>query len=476
MFESTARDEVTQYLNHANTQVRRAALIALDQMDGGNLTREQVVPLLDTADADLQQAVIEVISRREGWESDTFTLLRTWAFDPELTAERESMLRGFLTARAGKPEVQSLISAAMLDPNLPRPTRSVLLEVMVRAGIDEFPQEWSEALGAVLANADSEVRLLAIRVIGSRRIDTFDERLLALALSEVELPAARNEAFAALSRRLTDVPPALFEFLHTQLIDPNTTIIDRLRIAGALAQAPLNDEQLTVVAGALEQIGPSAAPALLPAFERNSSADVGRLLVRKLTPMGGSLSLSVSELERLLGRYPDTVRSDAEPLLAAFHEPAAQRAAKLNALASGADTGVPARGREVFFSRKAGCGSCHRIGSEGAPVGPDLSKIGAIRQPRDLLESIVFPSVSFARGYEPYAVVTSDGRVANGIIARETTDEIVLRMTDLSEVRVGRSEIEEMQQGRTSIMPQGLETRLSAEELQDLLAYLSSLR
>ena len=476
LFETAATDEVTQYLNDPNTGVRRASLIALDQMDGGNLTREQVVPLLDTADQDLQQTVLDVISGREGWESDTFALLRTWAFDPELTAERESMLRGFLTARAGEPEVQSLISAAMLDPNLPRPTRRVLLDVMARAGIDEFPQEWSQALGALLANADSEVRLLAIRVIGSRRIDAFDERLLELALSEMELPTVRNEAFAAVSSRLTNVPAPLFDVLHKQLIDPNATIIDRLRIAGALAKAPLNDEQLSVVAGALEQIGPSVAPALLPAFERSSSVDVGRLLVRTLTPMGASLSISAGELERLLGHYSDSVRAEAAPLLAAFHEQAAQRAAKLDALASGVDVGVPARGRDVFFSRKAGCGSCHRIGSDGAPVGPDLSKIGTIRQPRDLLESIVFPSVSFARGYEPYAVVTSDGRVVNGVISRETSDEIVLRLTDLSEVRVRRKEIDAMQQSRTSIMPQGLETRLSAGELRDLLAYLQSLR
>jgi putative heme-binding domain-containing protein len=192
--------------------------------------------------------------------------------------------------------------------------------------------------------------------------------------------------------------------------------------------------------------------------------------------MGASLSLSATELERLVGHYPDSVRADAAPLLATFNEQATQRVAKLDALSSDATAGDAPRGRDVFFSRKAGCSSCHRIGSEGAPVGPDLSKIGSIRQPRDLLESIVFPSVSFARGYEPYAVVTSDGRVANGIVAREATDEIVLRTTDLSEIRVRRNEIDEMQQSRTSIMPQGLETRLTAEELRDLLAYLQSLR
>jgi putative heme-binding domain-containing protein len=476
LIEMASPGGVREYLAYNNSEIRRAALIALDQATDGGLSCEQVLPLLDTDDLALQKTVLDIVSRHEGWASETLTLLRTWAFDPQLTAERESMLRGFLTARAGEPDVQSLISAAMLDPNLPRPTRCVLLDVMARAGIDDFPQEWPETLGAVLANADSEVRHLAIRVIASRRIDAFDERLLELALSEKESPAARNEAFAALSPRLNNVPTVLFDFLHQQLIDPDTTIIDRLRIAGALARAPLSDEQLSLIAGALEQIGPSAAPALLPAFERSSSADVGRLLVRNLTPMGASLSLSATELERLVGHYPDSVRADAAPLLAKFNEQATQRVAKLDALSSDATAGDAPRGRDVFFSRKAGCSSCHRIGSEGAPVGPDLSKIGSIRQPRDLLESIVFPSVSFARGYEPYAVVTSDGRVANGIVAREATDEIVLRTTDLSEIRVRRNEIDEMQQSRTSIMPQGLETRLTAEELRDLLAYLQSLR
>ena len=75
-----------------------------------------------------------------------------------------------------------------------------------------------------------------------------------------------------------------------------------------------------------------------------------------------------------------------------------------------------------------------------------------------------------------HAVVTVDGRVANGIVSRETSDEIVLRTTDLSEVRVRRDSIDEMQQSQTSIMPQGMETRLSVQELQDLLAYLQSLR
>ncbi len=55
-----------------------------------------------------------------------------------------------------------------------------------------------------------------------------------------------------------------------------------------------------------------------------------------------------------------------------------------------------ARGKEVFFLKKAGCYACHRAAGKGGNVGPDLSQVGRFRTTRDLLESIVFPSSSNA--------------------------------------------------------------------------------
>ena len=92
------------------------------------------------------------------------------------------------------------------------------------------------------------------------------------------------------------------------------------------------------------------------------------------------------------------------------------------------------RGREVFFGTRATCSTCHTIRSEGGHVGPDLSRIGATRNGRDLLEAILFPSASFARGYEPFVIATDDGRVHTGIINRETSDAIVLVTPDRSEL------------------------------------------
>ena len=138
--------------------------------------------------------------------------------------------------------------------------------------------------------------------------------------------------------------------------------------------------------------------------------------------------------------------------------------------------GDAARGREIFFGRSTACSSCHTVAGQGGKVGPDLTKIGAIRKQRDLLEAIMFPSASFARGYKTWTIVTDRGRVHSGLITRETTDSLMLRRADLSEVRINRDSIEEMSESTTSVMPDGLDHRLTNQDLSDLLEYLSSLK
>ncbi len=92
------------------------------------------------------------------------------------------------------------------------------------------------------------------------------------------------------------------------------------------------------------------------------------------------------------------------------------------------------------------------------------------------MEAIVFPSATFAREFRPYVIVTDPGKVHTGIISRQTVDAVHLRTADLAEVRIPRAAIEEMKESNTSIMPKGLDTTLSSQELRDLLAYLRELK
>ncbi len=105
-----------------------------------------------------------------------------------------------------------------------------------------------------------------------------------------------------------------------------------------------------------------------------------------------------------------------------------------------------------------------------------MSKIGQIRAKADLLEAVVFPSASFARGYESFSVVTDSGQVYTGILGRQTPDSIYLRTAQREEVRINRSEIEQMAPAKVSIMPQGFDKVLSPEDLRDVFAFLQSLK
>jgi len=99
-----------------------------------------------------------------------------------------------------------------------------------------------------------------------------------------------------------------------------------------------------------------------------------------------------------------------------------------------------------------------------------------VRTERDLVESIIFPSVSFVRSYEPMAVLKTNGTIVSGLLRKDAPDEIVLAASATEEHRVPRSELEEIRAGTTSIMPEGLDRQLTQEQLADLVAFLKACR
>jgi putative heme-binding domain-containing protein len=347
---------------------------------------------------------------------------------------------------------------------------------MSRAAVEAWPAVWTDALRGTLAQSDDEMRLQALRVVSSRNLDDFDTELAVLAGSASESSRVRSEAFAAAAARLPEIDNDLFGFLSAQLADSDTPVIDKLRIVTGLTQAKLSETQLCGLATVFETAGPAVAPALLGVYDRPASEVAGLALVTGLRAAQAGVTLNVGDLRRVTAHYPPAVSAAAAPLMAALEGDAARNAARIDELAAAIAGGSVEHGRELFNGKQAACATCHRVNGAGAQVGPDLSKISAIRQPRDLLESIVFPSVSFARGFEPFNVLLTDGRVVSGVIARETAQDVVLRTNDLSEIRIARGMIDDMRPSQTSIMPQGLESRLTRDELQDLLAYLQSLK
>jgi putative heme-binding domain-containing protein len=152
---------------------------------------------------------------------------------------------------------------------------------------------------------------------------------------------------------------------------------------------------------------------------------------------------------------------------------AAQRARVEQVLAtlSGGDV---RRGQAVFNSAKAACISCHQMGYVGGHVGPDLSRVGAIRQERDLVESILYPSASFVQSFEPMIVETSEGDVVSGIMRKNDDQEILLVTGPDQEQHIPRKDVKSVRPGAVSVMPAGLEQQLSPQELADLVTFLKA--
>lgn len=55
--------------------------------------------------------------------------------------------------------------------------------------------------------------------------------------------------------------------------------------------------------------------------------------------------------------------------------------------------------------RGGGCLGCHKVGSEGGAIGPDLTRIGARLSTAQIRESILNPDARIAKGYEKFAGV-----------------------------------------------------------------------
>jgi putative membrane-bound dehydrogenase-like protein len=469
------RDKTAPYLQDPNPLVRRAALIALDQMPSGKLTREELAAQLNTDNKALIRTALDIVASRPRWAGEIVELLREWLHDPKGGLMPRENLRGLLFALSNEPAIQKLVHESLDDSEIPQQTKLILLETIERAPLAKLPPSWIGALGKALDHTDDAFVRQSIAAIRARNLAAFDAKLDRIVHDPKRSLETRVQAFAALAGRQPTIDEPAFRFMLDQLKDDGSPLL-RLSAAKALSQAKLDESQLKQLTLKVTTAGPLEMPVLLSAFEKSNSSEVGRALVAALQKSPGLQSLTPAAIEKAVGQCPQEIRQDAIKLAARLQVDAAKQKARLDKLMRLALGGNLEQGRDIFFGNKASCSACHAINNKGGGVGPDLGKIGAIRSGRDLLESIVFPSASFARGFEPYIVETKSGKTHNGILARESIDAIYLMTTERIEIRIGRDEIESFVPGRISIMPQGLDAVLTGRELQDLLAYLQSLR
>jgi cytochrome c oxidase cbb3-type subunit 3 len=137
--------------------------------------------------------------------------------------------------------------------------------------------------------------------------------------------------------------------------------------------------------------------------------------------------------------------------------------------------GDPTRGRALYES-KGGCASCHIVQGAGNSLGPELTEIGARRSPDYLREALVKPSAIVPEAFLVVRVTSRDGKTTRGIRVNEDTFTIQLRDASNRFYSFRKSQLAKVEkQFNQSFMP-SFESAFTAAELDDLIAYMASLR
>jgi putative heme-binding domain-containing protein len=139
--------------------------------------------------------------------------------------------------------------------------------------------------------------------------------------------------------------------------------------------------------------------------------------------------------------------------------------------------GDAAAGRRLFFSPVgARCAVCHQHTGRGGRVGPDLTNIGRSASRERIVASILQPSQEIAPDYQPWLLLTKDGKTHIGLRPPKASGADMEHYFDSEGNRFSlpSREIAVREASSVSIMPDGMEKKLSIDDLRDLVTFLAT--
>jgi putative heme-binding domain-containing protein len=143
---------------------------------------------------------------------------------------------------------------------------------------------------------------------------------------------------------------------------------------------------------------------------------------------------------------------------------------------------------EAIFWGKGNCGSCHMVGGRGSIIGPDLSSLALLRKTNSIIDALTKAQhrVYGPGGAQPHAVtplqiypvvhvITQDGKTVRGVLRNEDSFSMQIMGLDQKLHLYERSKLKAIVYEPGSLMPSDYDKRLSRDEFNNLLAYLTRL-
>ena len=461
-------------LSDSSVNTRKAALVALDQMDGSPLQKNQLAAFLSDANTTIRNTGIWVALHHPEWSDIAVNFLGTQLNNTALPEEELLTLRELMVSFSNDKQLQNFIGAQLENSGTPVAKKIFLMGVIGSSAVQNLPVAWVNPLGNLLKGDNTELRSAVLGLIESHGINTLNKELNQIIQDAKSPTAFRLKAFSAKLKSESAISDSEFQLLLHFLNKVQESPV-RQSAVRLLSQSNLSDTQLLTLAK--EQVAEADVfllPGLIITFEKSKREDVGEALITALQSSASQLSnLSVKDMQKLFDAYPSSVQAMAKPLMKTLQDQQATRLSQLEQLEASLKRGDVGEGRQLFFG-KATCFTCHSVEKNGGQFGPDLTNIGEIRSKHDLLEAIVYPGASFAREHETSKIITKTNTYT-GIITEQLADAITIATGPGATVRVPRSEISSIELQNISMMPPGLDKILDNQELSNLMAYLVSL-
>jgi putative heme-binding domain-containing protein len=301
-------------------------------------------------------------------------------------------------------------------------------------------------------------------------------KLTASAKSVVKLlaaPAADPAVRAAAARAAAAVDPAASVGpLVAALTDPAAPAAVRSACAAALGTVrdpAAHPALVAAMAAAPQSVQRSLATAL------SGTRDGGQALLAAVAGGKASARLLADKAvrDRLKAAGVDDLDARLSALTKNLPDPDAAVQKLIDARAKAVAAAAPGtfsadRGKLVFAKN---CAACHRIGNEGAQVGPQLDGVGK-RGVERTLEDVLDPSRNVDGAFRLSVLTLDDGDVVTGLQRRVEGESVVLADATGKEFAVPQGRIKKRVESQLSLMPSNFGELLSEAELGDLVAYL----
>ena len=367
----------------------------------------------------------------------------------------------------GATELTMLFAAVTKEGALQPAARVRAAAALVDAAVSRNarPEGDLAALGVLFKSDNRDLRVAAVRLSGAWKLATFVPTIATFAGQNAD-GGLRDLAFKA----LRDIgQPATVTALKALSAETQPLDVRRGALLGLSVHAPA--EALQLLPGVFAQLKKDDAVRTWQELFTNA-AFAGRLAKKFPADLSPDTYAAALQAARGMGRGGKALVEALTPLTGA-KAGARDYAAEVNAMVAAVKKGAdPTEGEMVY--RQNGCALCHAIGGAGGKLGPDLSSIGASAPLDYVIESVLNPASKVKEGYHGFAFTMKDGSVFNGIPARETATEVIIRPGPGVELPVTKANIVK-RENIGSLMPAGLVDGLAYVPKRSLFAFLGEI-